>query len=458
MTVSRPRQRPRPKVTGETPHWDANRTLLVALFLCVSAALWNAFRIDKHLSADGVHYFTGILESAGFFHVDGTRRFAEYLTQWPLVVAVRAGVIGIPVLTATFAAGIFLPYLLSFLLCLYAVRGENSVVLALPLLSMVAVNLPADYVLVGEHHVMALLAPPILLLILRRTPPSWGDGLCLVLALFAFSRTYASAVLPALIFAALLAARSMADRSDRRANIVRAVALVLCVATIAIAGSSIVAPRDAANRDLFRRALFAILRQPEVAFLTAAVVSLLCGLAARARVARHLGVALATSSLILYAPYVLDETHGLTAIQSFATRTLTATLLPILLVLTVAVHRRSPAFTGFPRTLVVAILLTAVVGKVVQSAHWVRYRDEMRSVLATKTGYVAVEETRLLRNPCRWAWTSPQLSIVWSAPEVRSIVENQSVDAEAWQPFDPRQTLPLRRYVSYHEVFAGVRW
>ena len=136
---------------GSAPSGDRTRVLYLFLFGLISVALFDAFSIDKHLSADGVHYFVEILDSGTFYRVDWARRFAEFIIQWPLVLAVRAGVTQVPLLSACFALGIYLPYLLSFALSLHAVRRENPALLSLPLLSMVSVNLPAHFILAGEH-------------------------------------------------------------------------------------------------------------------------------------------------------------------------------------------------------------------------------------------------------------------------------------------------------------------
>ena len=95
---------------------DRYRMFYLVLFGLISVALFDAFSIEKHLSADGVHYFVRVLDSGTFLQVDWARRFAEYIIQWPLVFAVRAGVTHVPVLSAFFALGIYLPYLLSFTL------------------------------------------------------------------------------------------------------------------------------------------------------------------------------------------------------------------------------------------------------------------------------------------------------------------------------------------------------
>jgi hypothetical protein len=316
---------------------------------------------------------------------------------------------------------------------------------------MATVNLPTDYILAGEHQVMVLLASPILLLILRRTSPTWGDGLVLWGTLLAFARSYPTAAVPALLFAVLLGIRLVSERGSRRAMVIRSGALLLSLATAAIAIVAVLNPRDATNREYFAIAHFMVLH-PLILFPSAASLSFLLGQVSQRALWRRSWTVLAVGFLLAYAPFAFASEHGLRAHQSVAARTGTATVLPLLLLVTVALHRRGTRLGAGSKVLLAAIVLMVVQQSVRHSAHWAHYRDEMLEVLRSEVGYVPVERTRLHGHPCRWGWTSPYLSVVWSYPVVRAIVENPV--GEPWQPFDPRRTFVLRRYVRYDPVFV----
>ena len=128
------------------------------------------FETDKHLSADGVHYFVTILESSRFTYIDWPRQFANYLIEWPLVLAVMLGSDDTPRLIDAFALGIYLPYAASFFISAYVLRGEGKSLLIFPLYSYLLINMAGQYFLAGEHHVMSLLAWPILFLLVKRSP------------------------------------------------------------------------------------------------------------------------------------------------------------------------------------------------------------------------------------------------------------------------------------------------
>ena len=90
------------------------RRLAIALFAVISGALWIGFAADTYFASDGSFYFSIILDNATFTGVAPSRAHAEYLTQWPLVLAVRSGVTDLETLEIFFGFGIWFPWILSF--------------------------------------------------------------------------------------------------------------------------------------------------------------------------------------------------------------------------------------------------------------------------------------------------------------------------------------------------------
>ncbi len=74
----------RPCLTRSNEYW----MLSVLLFFGITIALAADYAIDKELSADGVNYFYLTVELRDFTHVDASRRFAQYILEWPLVLAI----------------------------------------------------------------------------------------------------------------------------------------------------------------------------------------------------------------------------------------------------------------------------------------------------------------------------------------------------------------------------------
>jgi hypothetical protein len=136
-------------------------------FIGITICLFYSFSIDKHLSTDGVNYFISVLENRTFMHIDWARHHAQYINQFPLLMAVRAEITSIIILSWLYAAGIYLPYLIAYVLCIYALRGMDKQIMVFFIFGTVGINLSSDYILAGEHQVMALLTWPILFLLLR---------------------------------------------------------------------------------------------------------------------------------------------------------------------------------------------------------------------------------------------------------------------------------------------------
>jgi hypothetical protein len=124
------------------------------------------------------------------------------------MLAVKAGVASMPALGTAFHVGLYLPFLLSFVICWYASRPlDDDTLLLFPLASYLLVTLPAASILAGSSHIVAAVAWPILFLLLRpRLTPV--DGLLLILLLVVASRSYETAVGLLGICLCLLAARA----------------------------------------------------------------------------------------------------------------------------------------------------------------------------------------------------------------------------------------------------------
>ena len=65
---------------------------------------------DKHLSADGSHYFVNILETYNFTYIDWSRQFANYISQALLVLGVNLGIKNIDFLKVIFGISLIIPY------------------------------------------------------------------------------------------------------------------------------------------------------------------------------------------------------------------------------------------------------------------------------------------------------------------------------------------------------------
>jgi hypothetical protein len=423
--------------------------LYLVLFLIVSFAIIYSLSIDKHLSSDGAHYFATILDSRSFKHPDWARWFAAYLTQWPLVLAVTLKIKSIPLLIDIYSVGIYFPYIASFLLCIHAVRKENASLLAFPILSMIAINLSGDYILVGEHHVMTLLSWPILLLLLRREPLAWLDGSILWLLLFLFSRTYEAAIVPEIIFSLMLGVKLYKNRLKRKQLIIYGIALLLNLLAMPIALYFILHPRDSTNESDFIRGLLRNLLNNKAALVTTSFTFF----SAVGLILRKKTLILASLfPIVAYVCILLFSSHGPTAWESFISRTMTLSLLPLLLVCAALFQVFNVKPNRVSNRILVVFVLTMTLGNVHFSKGWNDFRSQVIDIVTTKNQYVSIEETGIKDSPDRWHWNNSELGIILSYPCVKSILLN--APGLKWEPFNPRKELILKDYVGYDAFFS----
>ena len=397
---------------------------------------------DKHLSADGVFFFTRVVDSGWFGGISWSRIHAEYSVEWPLVLAVRAGVVNLGVLSAVYGAGICLPYVLSFMLCLYAVRGEHSGLLVFPAASMAMVNLASDYILVGEHHVLALVTWPILLLLLRRAPWTAGDCVLLVVLLCAYMRLYDASCVPATVLAACAAYRALTAPPGFQRG-AAAVACALCLYATMLSVYFCAAPRDEANRAAFLQGVrysLGSLENRACALFTALYAA---AVAMRSPWFRHA----ATLTVAAYAVAgVCFGVHAGSSV-SFASRTLVATLLPVMMLGAIAAWRTGVCRMIGRDALVVVFVAVLAAGSVRNCYVWRGFAHEVKGIVASRSGYVRIEDTPLPGHPCGWTWNNGLLGLVWSDREVHALILDSR--GTHWLPFDLRFERPLARYRDY---------
>jgi hypothetical protein len=418
--------------------------LVVAMF---SATAWYAGSIDLGFSADGAWTFARILDRTFVTHI-WSRRYGDLALLWPALLAVRAGVTSVPALNALFHFGLYLPFLLSFLICWYASRSLNDDGLLLfPLASYLLVTLPAASILVGSSHVIAVVVWPILFLLLR-SRLTLLDGILLIVLLALTCRSYETAVASLGIFLCLLAARMWVASPKSPPILLVAIAVVLIGLAINVYWA--VFPGSVLNRTRFVDGMFRSVRHHYMLIFAAGSMFLLAAslCARRLRILAFAGLLIAAASIALpISGRVAD------AGASFTMRTLTLTLLPVLLIGAMAFHFWRPRIS--PRGWILAGTTFGLLG-IGYAASWTEWREFRRSfvsVLETHSGYVALDDTPIAHNRQSWPWTTPLLSVLWSGGCVRTVLLNRP--GVEFEPFDPYGQLPLQGYVAYAPPFAA---
>lgn len=412
------------------------RKWAVVFFTIISAALWIGFSVDTYFSGDGCFYFTIILGKEGFTNISPSRVHAEFLSQWPLVWAVKAGITNLAVLEVFFGLGLWFPWLLGFALSLYATRERPSLVFFY-LISLASLNLAGWCLLYGEHMVLLSLAWPIFFLgILRRSFTRLEQVLVLGL-LVIHMRLYETAVVSGTIFTVIFAFRAWLGKSpsERWGNVLF---MGLALASVFIALGSIVFPRDLSNRGHFLKAIVDSLGHPYPWMGLFFVVCKVWG-------------SIFSSKKILTAGWVLPLSIGILSLFtggimsgiSFSTRALTLTVLPILMVCAGVVSLSRFSFRKGCLLSVLALVCGLSILHLRHLERWVDFRAEFKEILKTERGIVKPVDHDNINH---WGWTNGILSYVWSEGEVEAIIVNTR--EEGYEPFLAREEVLIGKYLT----------
>jgi len=435
--------------------------ILLGLFIVWTVDFIIKLAFDKHLSLDGVNYFFQILQNEGFAKIAWSRRYTEYLTEWPLVLSVALGLGDIPFLTKVFGLGIFFPYLLSFGLCWLITDQDSRALLLFPLASFVGFNLLSDYDVIADHHVLAVMTWPIMLLLVKHRPLEWPEGLLLWVLIFTYSRMYETAVLNAFLFSLMLVIRISCFKM-RREIIICGVALMLFAVVVYISIQYIVNPRSPTNRGAFLDSILVNQRNWEAVATNSFLGMFFIGwlISDRWNSVKNIVFGLALVPIVVYvlARFMYPD-YAITAHLSFSSRTLIAVVIPGLLIACALIGtlRSRLTLTGLASFSLMFVVMLGF--NLYDLRYWNEVKDEFVALSKSEQMFINIDETALadpsleLRHH-RWSWNNPLLSLVWSGGCVRTVVLNSEQGPQG--PFDPRKQLVLKRYLEYDERFRDI--
>jgi hypothetical protein len=377
----------------------------------------------------------------------------------------RFGITDLAVLSRLLGAGLFLPLVVTLVLCLWIARDRKELML-FPLLSAAAISSNTDFFIISESNVLVVFFWPLLFLITLRR--EWTTGICLLGLTLAVPTllSYESMVFfgPVLLGVAIWRARERYRAADVGAA---GVLVALCIyfsLGIVIGAWFIIHPRAVPNFQSFLEATrfyrdgggnihwLGLLSLLAVVLVAASVVrrwprgsglvvlvffAVACGVAA-------LAPALWPSS---FAPDLHKRARILNA------------YVPPLLGLGFLVARRKPLpAERWKYALALATILASaqVIWHAIGAKYFADYLDTFRREVATREGLVPFEQSVLSQKfvagrpvaAMNTLWTMPPVSILLSPHgRVQAMVRNP--DPEHWQAFRPEhpEKLPdLSRY------------
>ncbi|MDB4466511.1 hypothetical protein N9077_02275 [bacterium] len=418
------------------------RVLAIALFAVISGALWIGFAADTYFASDGSFYFAIILDNATFTNIAPSRAHAEYLTQWPLVMAVRSGVTDQATLEMFFGLGIWFPWVLSFAISLYATRDRPALIFFF-LISMVSLNLSAWCLIYGEHLTLLSLAWPIFYFGILRRRLTILEQLLTALLLVAHLKLYETTLVSGAMFTLIFSFRAWVEKYPRErwgSGILAALAL----ASVVIAVTWILFPRDPENRGHFLGAILASLAHPYpwigVSFVVLNVVGVMFN-STKALLAAWI-VPLVIGALSLLSPGIMG---GI----SFSTRTLTLTALPLLMAVTFLFSLSKFKLTRKWALSVSAVVVGVSLLHVRHLQSWMAFRSEFQGILKEERGFVDPADHDDIDH---WGWTNPLLSYVWAKGEVKSVILNRNFE-DGYEPFDPFTEMVMEKYLDQKPDF-----
>ncbi len=467
--------RPMPKA-----RWPVVAAILLILYFI--AFFTFAILTQRGLVADGSHYFIRILRERTVVSPEKSRWFANLLTEWPILLAVRSHIKDLPTLSYLYSFGLFYLSAVTPVLSWFLLPTERKGLITLPLLALLFGWMASCYAAIGQSQVMALwFWPTAFALAFSNAHSTRAAAVTLLLAIPTILMHEAMCFLGP-ILAIIALSRIAGDRKPFARCFWFGIGLWM-LAGCAIALYFTLFSYKHPDRMDFVTGLVRFhfvfwapqsVNPPVVVAVAAALAMLFCCI--RERPARALlPLWLPAFALFLFAAgFAPVIAPGFFAPQlQYDARSWVVAVPLLLVVAVVAIRLRLLPVPSTARPMLAMIVaLTAVsqiTWQVAATAKWDQFVDDFRQVLATDRGFVPYDTAfgSGTTNPPSVLsllvtdWTLPSLSIAL-APQghVSSIVGNPG--PILWQPFDPADPAALPRiagvdYTAYLDALPLTR-
>jgi len=442
--------------------------------------LWTVSAIlsSRCLYADGSHEFVRVLEAQDFVALMWSRHFAFYVYQFPLVLAIKLGIMDLHWLRVAFGLGCFLPWPLA-LFCCWRISKKYFWLAAA---GCAAGYLNAAFMAVGEHILAHALFWPALFVLLFSALDLFAAAVLLAAAT-GLVFCYESQIFLCVPLAGLALWRAWGERSAHRplAGTVFLTAAALFLGSICVGLGGVFLPEAPANLYGFKHGAIAILQHTgwtlDCTLVWAGLVLAACGPEKIAQfIIRPAVTYLLLALFLVWGAWPLLAPGRLDNAVQFDNRYLDL-LVPLALLPVALIARSRPRWLESRQTLLVqliaALWIAQSLWQISATVNWYHDVMWMRETLATRQGVIPVRVTVLAAdrmqggdvlphsNSGRFEWSWPCLSIsLATTTNINCLICSELYldpvrRATVWEPFDPLNPEKLPRLEHYGIRFDG---
>jgi len=430
-------------------------------------AAWNAFTC-RGLFWDGASFLANMLETQGFHDFYPARAHIAWLTQWPVLLLVRAGVRDTHLLAMVFSATLLAVPAALYHLSLARARQKGAL-LAAVIAVIGTVYVPTGFFIVGEYNIAYAAVTAVFAIALTGDRTSWRDGAMLLALGLTCIASYEAMIYLGPLSAAVIAWSARRSREPFGRLLAVAAALAFLGATV-VSGSTVVEYWNHEHFVEVRGRVWQFWQNLQflvvlAGFALIAVVALVSPswLAGRGPVV----AALVTGAVLVSTPWFRQLVNPESMIfppAHYLARSAAGGLLAVLLSamwlhvawpearwrLLAMLHR--PMVARRLATAMFVLVLAGAVPDVALSRYWSDYLAWFRGIVTTRTGLVYADELPMRQWPQRLFaqdWTYPALSVLVRSAPGQAIVVTRN-DYKSNPPFDPScGTVP---------ALVGFRW
>lgn len=445
----------------------------VLVYRCATVLLWALAVYDsavcRSLFWDGAAFLVNVIDKRGFHDFYPARAHVGWVTQLPVLLAVKLGLTDTRLLAMIQSAALFALPLGLYQLALARVRAD-AILLAAVLAILALVYLPTSFFIIGEYNATYAAATAAIAIVLTDGARARRDGLLLCLLAALCLRSYEAMIYlgPLLALAALWWTERV-PRDDAPARAMGLAAAIGFMGGAAVAGFTVIEYWNHPHFTLVRAAvldfwqnlqfvvpisalaLFGLVSLVHPAWLRGAGPLVVIGLTALLLAALPLARQLDPEAMLFPpAHYVARTAAGCTVWAFLAAMWLLAAwrrdpprLLAVL---------REPTVGRRLATATLALLLGAAVPDVALTRLWSDHLAYLRDLVSSRSGTIPFQDL-----PTR-DWPYRLFSQEWTFPALTSVLRDAPGQAVVLGPEGPSDTMPFDSRCGTLPRLDGYRW